>query len=266
MVIQDHLHRDVTIPGIPGKVISLVPSQTELLTYLKLEDSIAGITKFCVHPPHLKKDKKIVGGTKNVKIDKIKYLEPDLILCNKEENTEEIVLELEKIAPVHVSNILNLKDAFRLISEYGEIFQKNSEAESLVEKLGEEKQDLKQHLKTSGLRVAYVIWQNPWMVAGKNTFINDLLELNGWVNVVEDQVSRYPQMKINELKSLQPDIILLSSEPYPFLEKHVEELQESFKNAKVLWANGEYFSWYGSRLLLAFKYFKEFQMKLSISL
>ncbi len=266
MVVKDHLLRDVNISGVPKRVVSLVPSQTELLSYLGLEETIVGVTKFCVHPSHLRKSKTVVGGTKKVRFEKIKLLEPDLILCNKEENTKEMVAELEKIAPVHISDIVSLNDAFRLITDYGIIFQKVSEAENLLSILEKERHGLKDGIKTKGLKVAYLIWRKPWMVAGKNTFINHLLELNGWANVIEDQQSRYPQIEIQDLKFLNPDIIFLSSEPYPFKEKHIGELRENFINARVILVDGEFFSWYGSRLIPAFSYFRELQIKLSISL
>ncbi len=121
--MKDQLGREVILEGVPKRIISLVPSQTELLCYLGLEASIVGITKFCVHPENLRKEKKIVGGTKNVHFDRIRDLSPDIILCNKEENTLEMVLELEKIAPVHISNVISLEDTYQLISQYGEIFQ-----------------------------------------------------------------------------------------------------------------------------------------------
>lgn len=266
MIIRDHLQRELEITGIPQRIISLVPSQTELLCELGLEENIVGITKFCVHPPHLRKTKRIVGGTKQVHFDRIINLRPDIILCNKEENTEEMVKELEKIAPVHVSEILNFKDALDIIEDYGRIFGKEFEAARLLKELEEEREIFIKEQQAKKLKVAYFIWREPWMLAGRDTFINTLLELNGWENVIAEEYSRYPEIDLKDLELLQPDLILLSSEPFPFKEKHKKEILQHYKKGKIELADGEYFSWYGSRLLPAFRYFREFQMKLSSSL
>jgi ABC-type Fe3+-hydroxamate transport system substrate-binding protein len=261
-MFRDQLERELNIKDVPKRIISLVPSQTELLVSLGLEESIVGITKFCVHPEHLRKSKTIVGGTKKVHFDKIRALNPDIILCNKEENTLEMVLELEKIAPVHVSEIIEFEDALILIEMYGEIFNRSQEANQLKLKLRRKKQEFKNEIPVIPCRVAYFIWREPWMVAGGNTFINSLLKLNGWENVFENSESRYPEIKLEELKRLKPDLILLSSEPYPFKEKHVEEIQQICK-VRVELVDGEYFSWYGSRIIPAFDYFKNFKKFLS---
>lgn len=265
MEIKDQLGRELIVKNTPHRIVSLVPSQTELLCDLGLEEKIAGVTKFCVHPVYIRKTKRVVGGTKQVHFNKIKELNPDIILCNKEENTEEMVLELEKIAPVHVSEIFALNDALELTLAYGKLFNKISQADFLVRKIKNEKEKFENEF-TAGkkkIKVAYFIWREPWMLAGRNTFINTLLELNGLENVIFDPYSRYPEIDPRELKSLQPDIIMLSSEPFPFKEKHKKEILEHFKNCRVELVDGEFFSWYGSRLIPAFEYFRKFQMKLS---
>lgn len=266
MIIKDHLHRELVIDKIPRRIVSLVPSQTELLCDLGLEDKIVGITKFCVHPVHLRKTKTIVGGTKKVHYDRIKALDPDIILCNKEENTLEMVQELEKIAPVHVSDIINYKDALQIIEDYGGIFDRKLPATELLKDLKGAKENFEREIGKIRLKVAYFIWREPWMLAGRDTFINTLLELNNWENVVVGQSSRYPEIDLKDLGELQPDLILLSSEPFPFKEKHKKEILGQYKNAGVELVDGEFFSWYGSRLLPAFKYFREFQKHLSSSL
>lgn len=264
-MIKDQLQRELNIKGVPKRIISLVPSQTELLVALGLEENIVGITKFCVHPEYLRKSKTVVGGTKKVHFDKIRDLNSDIILCNKEENTEEMVLELEKIAPVHVSEIINFEDVLNLIEMYGMLFDRSEEANQLNLKLQKEKREFEKEIPVIPGKVAYFIWRAPWMVAGGDTFINSLLKLNGWENVFENKKSRYPEIDLEELKDLKPDLILLSSEPYPFKENHIEELRQ-FCNVRIELVDGEYFSWYGSRLLPAFDYFKKFQKLLLESL
>ncbi|AZJ33719.1 MULTISPECIES: ABC transporter substrate-binding protein [Tenacibaculum] len=239
------------------RIISLVPSQTELLVDLGLEDNILGITKFCVHPTHLTKTKTIVGGTKNIKIDKIKELQPDIILCNREENTKEIVEACQQVAFTHVSDIFTLTDSIELISLYGSFFEKQIEAKKITNKLESKIIDFKKFIKNKKSRkVAYFIWRNPWMVAASNTFINHLLELNKFENVYANE-KRYPEVDIKNINKKKPELILLSSEPFPFKEKHILEIIEHTNNLTPILVDGEYFSWYGSRLLKAFDYFKE---------
>lgn len=254
----DQINRTVTLNTPPKRIISLVPSQTELLVDLGLEDFIVGITKFCIHPKHLKKSKTIIGGTKNIKIDIIKELKPDIILCNKEENTKEIVQECEKIAPTHVSDIFSLEDSKELIKQYGTIFNKKNEALSLLDKLNFEIWSFSNFIKDKDYKkVAYFIWRKPWMVSGNNNFINHLLTLNKFSNIYVNK-DRYPEVDITKIQEEgNPDLILLSSEPYPFKEQHAFEIQEHIQHAKILFVDGEMFSWYGSRLLKAFDYFKQ---------
>src|SRR5690606_15229799 len=130
--MKDQLHRPLLLEKTPKRIISLVPSQTELLVDLGLESSIVGVTKFCVHPIHIKEEKVIVGGTKQVHFDKIRDLKPDIILCNKEENTKEMILELEKIATVHISDIYTIDDTLELIELYGDLFLKKDAAITMI--------------------------------------------------------------------------------------------------------------------------------------
>lgn len=256
--MKDQLNRDIQIVETPKRIVSLVPSQTELLFDLGLETSIVGITKFCVHPNHFLKAKTIVGGTKQIKLEKIKALQPDIILCNKEENTKDIVKACEKITIVHVSDITTIQDCIDMIQDYGEIFDRIREASLISKVIQENLSDFEVFINDKPiLNVTYFIWKNPWLVAGKNTFINYLLELNKFKNVYKD-LGRYPEinMKLNE----SIDLVLLSSEPFPFKEKHIEELQKYYTNAHIQLVDGEMFSWYGSRLTHAFNYFKTLRL------
>ncbi|TDN87247.1 ABC-type Fe3+-hydroxamate transport system substrate-binding protein [Salegentibacter sp. 24] len=257
MELRDQLHREIHLPDVPKRIISLVPSQTELLIDLGLEESLVGITKFCVHPEELRKSKKIVGGTKQVKLERIKSLKPDIILCNKEENTREMVMQLEDIAPVHVSNIVKLADAFELMDQYGKLFQKQALTQTMVNSIKIKMNSLEKQLSGRPVKkVAYLIWKKPLMVAGKDTFIDELLKLNRLENVFNE--ARYPQTSLKDLKANKPDIILLSSEPFPFQEKHKAYFSEL--NTQVKLVDGEYFSWYGSRLIKAMDYFKSLSL------
>lgn len=254
MQTKDQLGREVDFPEDPKRIVSLVPSQTELLVDLGLTDKLVGVTKFCVHPEDIRKEKTVVGGTKQVHYDKIAALQPDIIIANKEENTEEMVTELEKIAPVWVSDIYTVEDSLDFIEAMGELFHKKTASRDLIEAITNSRSDFLSTIQDrKPLQVAYLIWKKPYMVCGRWTFINALLEENRFENIIKDPRSRYPEVDQEELKTA--DLILLSSEPYPFKEADRQQLEIQL-NKSVMLVDGEYFSWYGSRLAKAYDYFK----------
>lgn len=254
MEFIDQLNRVVKLSKTPTRIVSLVPSQTELLVDLGLRDNIVGVTKFCVHPNKLRKEKTIVGGTKNVHFEKVKALNPDIVICNKEENTEEIVIELEKIAPVWVSDISNISECIEMINRLGEVFEVSQSALLISSKILSELKVFRAFSEKLPIKkVVYLIWKDPYMAAGRDTFINELLKLNRFENLFTDENSRYPEVREELLR--QAETILLSTEPFPFKQKHVSEFQKEFK-AEVKLVDGEFFSWYGSRMTKAFEYFK----------
>ncbi len=255
----DQLNRKIELTTSPKRIISLVPSQTELLFDLGLRDEVVGITKFCIHPNEWYKTKTRVGGTKKINFDIIKQLQPDLIIGNKEENEQTFIQELMQRYTVWMSDIYNLKDAYDMITRIGSLVGKQQEAinlkltiESKFNALNFERSALKPQAK-----VAYFIWNKPYMVAGNNTFINEMLAICGFANVFVNKEGRYPEISNEELKAAGPDVILLSSEPFPFAEKHIQQFKDICPNAKILIVDGEMFSWYGSRLLKAPEYFLE---------
>lgn len=254
MEFIDQLNRVVKLSKTPTRIVSLVPSQTELLVDLGLRDNIVGVTKFCVHPNKLRKEKTIVGGTKNVHFEKVKALNPDIVICNKEENTEEIVIELEKIAPVWVSDISNISECIEMINRLGEVFEVSQSALEISSKILSELKVFRAFSEKLPIKkVVYLIWKDPYMAAGRDTFINELLKLNRFENLFTHENSRYPEVREELLR--QAETILLSTEPFPFKQKHVSEFQKEFK-AEVKLVDGEFFSWYGSRMTKAFEYFK----------
>ncbi len=253
----DQLNRKLQLKEIPKRIVSLVPSQTELLVDLGLRPYIFGVTKFCVHPPELRKEKKVVGGTKKVHYDRIAALNPDIIFCNKEENTEEMVMELEKIAPVHVSDVKTIDDSLELIRQYGEILGVEERASEIAENIRVLRKDFQEFIaEVPQRKVAYFIWKDPWMVAGKDTFIDHLLELNHFKNAFSEENSRYPEISIQELGENDVELVLLSSEPFPFKEADKKAFEAEVRKDCVHLVDGEFFSWYGSRLAAAFTYFK----------
>ncbi len=237
----------------PNRIISLVPSQTELLYDLGLEKEVIGITKFCIHPNEWFRTKTRIGGTKNINVTKIQALQPTLIIANKEENVQEQVEAIAKFCPVIVTNISTLIDALSMIELLGSITQTQSKAQILMQSIQQNFEQVQPVQKS----VAYLIWKEPYMTVGGDTFISNILQECGLNNVFSNQ-HRYPITTIEELQMLQPNYVFLSSEPYPFKEKHVQHLQEQLPNSTILMVDGEMFSWYGSRLEKFTNYFMQF--------
>ncbi|MFN4298734.1 MAG: helical backbone metal receptor [Thermaurantimonas sp.] len=231
------------------RVVSLVPSLTELLYHLSV--NVVGITKFCIHPAEWYRTKPRVGGTKNPDIQRIKELSPDLIIANKEENRKEDVEQLSKLSRVLVTDITNIKDALTVIRLIGKECNAAHAANCLVHSIAELWKPLQG--SADGIRVLYLIWRKPYMVAGTDTYIHSVLQYLGFTNVVQE--SRYPQLEAQAIRDLQPDVVFLSSEPYPFREKHLSELIEIAPSANVRLVDGEAFSWYGYRMIPAAEYF-----------
>jgi ABC-type Fe3+-hydroxamate transport system substrate-binding protein len=251
MGVSDQLNRTLHFSNPPKRIVSLVPSQTELLVDLGLRDQLVGVTKFCVHPTSLRKETSVVGGTKEIHLEKIKALCPDIIICNKEENTKEIVEACSSIAPVWVSDIYTIEDSLEMITMLGEIFNVSEKASEIVTSISSEKKKFLEFVQNKPVKkVAYLIWNNPYMAAGTNTFIHTLLQLNRFENIISEP--RYPEISMDLLK--KADLILLSSEPFPFKDSHAKVLQEALQKPVIV-VDGEYFSWYGSRLRKAFAYF-----------
>ncbi len=250
-VFIDQLGREVNIPKSPKRIVSLVPSLTELLADLGLEEEVVGLTKFCVHPHGWKNEKTVVGGTKDFKIDRIRYLNPDLVIANKEENTRERIEEIATFCPVWVSDVPTVESAVDMILALGQVIEASEKAQSLAKQLTQGFVKLTSNKQHS---VLYLIWQKPFMAAGKDTFIHDMLKRVGLTNVVDS--ARYPELTIEQIKELNPELILLSSEPFPFKEKHRLELERQLKTQVEL-VDGEMLSWYGSRMLKAIDYMKK---------
>lgn len=244
--------RTVSIPFPARRIVSLVPSQTELLVDLGVEDRLVGVTKFCIHPAGMKERVGQIGGTKAVKIDKVLALKPDLVIGNKEENLQSDIETLEQDVPVWMSDIHDLETALDMIREVGKLVEKDEKSLEVIDSIQQNFKRLEQVEKSNKLiSVLYLIWRKPYMAAGKGTFIDDCLTRCGWTNCVSE--TRYPEI---DPTILDPDLILLSSEPYPFKQQHIKELKAVFPKAKIQLVDGEYFSWYGTRMLGAPDYFR----------
>lgn len=259
MLFTDQMDRTIRLKSPPERIVSLVPSQTELLFELGLNNRVVGITKFCVHPKEWFINKTRVGGTKNVHFEKIAALKPDLIIANKEENTEAEIKKLMDLYPVWVSDIQTLSDALNMISDLGEITETSNKAATIIQKIRWNFQSLP---TPSIKRAAYFIWQKPMMSVNHSRFINDMMQRCGLENVFALEDSDYPKINEEQLRGAKPDLILLSSEPFPFQEEHKAYFQSICPKAHIILVDGEFFSWYGSRLLLTTDYFKELAKEL----
>jgi ABC-type Fe3+-hydroxamate transport system substrate-binding protein len=252
----DQLNRKVEIKEFPKRIISLVPSQTELLFDLGVGENVVGVTKYCIHPKEKIKKIAKIGGTKDFDIDKIIALKPDLIIANKEENYKEGIEQLEQKFPVWISDINDLNSSLEMILEVGKLVGKQTESKNLVDKLNQDFEELGS-INSETYKVLYFIWKDPFMIAGKDTFIHDILEKTSLEN--SNIENRYPILDEKKIKELNPQIVLLSSEPYPFKEKHIREFAQILPHAYIRIVDGELFSWYGSRLKYTVSYLKDLQ-------
>lgn len=260
-VFTDQLNRSVSLPAPPRRIISLVPSQTELLYSLGLEAEVVGITKFCVHPGSWFRSKRRVGGTKTVDPDIVESLGPDLIIANKEENVQEQVEALAARYPVWLSDVNTLQDALNMIRAVGDLTDRQQAASRIVAAIAKDFEGFTGLLHP--LRTAYLIWREPYMTVGHDTFIHDMLNRCGLLNVFGDQ-ARYPAVTIRQLQEARCQLLLLSSEPYPFRDRHIAELQEHLPDTRIMLVAGEPFSWYGSRLLQAPAYFQSLLQQIQV--
>ena len=247
------------MPELPYKrIISLVPSLTELLFDLGLKEQVIGRTRFCIHPENEIDETAIIGGTKNPNLEKIVELKPDFILANKEENRQEDIEVLQKYADVRVTEINTIQDALLEISSLGELLGVKNKAQELVQKITALLND---RPSVSPISVGYFIWKYPWMTIGSDTYIHDVLHKYG-LNNVFGLHKRYPKTTLEEVAGHKPQLILLSSEPYPFKEKHIDEIQAACPDAQIERVDGEWFSWYGSRMISAFRHLNEWRASL----
>lgn len=244
MKVIDQIGETVHISN-PQRIISLVPSITELLFDLGLEERLIGRTKFCIHPSNSINDVIIIGGTKNVNIEKVIQLRPDLIIANKEENVKEQVESFQAQCPVWISDVTNFSSSMNMIEQLGKIFDRKDEAQSIVNR---SLQFITSKKNKTLQKAIYLIWKDPFMTIGGDTYIHDMMHHLGFENVFGNK-KRYPVINLSTMKSLQPDVVLLSSEPYPFKAIHVNEIQKYLPHSEVRLADGELFSWYGSRLI-----------------
>ncbi|MFT5724599.1 MAG: ABC-type Fe3+-hydroxamate transport system substrate-binding protein [Bacteroidia bacterium] len=241
----DQMNHTLAFNTTPKRIISLVPSQTELLYYLGVTPIAQ--TVFCIHPKDQFQSANKIGGTKKLQLDKIRALQPDLIIGNKEENVVDQINVLRNEFPVWMSDVNTLDDAYKMIQSVGDIIDESHQSEILNTKIEQAFNRLFAP-KSTKPKVLYLIWQDPFFGIGANTFIHEIMETAGFNNVLQNQ-ERYPELTVQDIHDLDPEYIFLSSEPFPFKQSHCDTLSLLFTKSKIMLVDGELFSWYGNRLL-----------------
>ena len=257
--LKDQMQRKVSLHIPALRIVSLVPSQTELLFAIGAGDSVVGITKFCTEPPEEVAAIAKVGGTKKFDFEAIAALKPDLIIGNKEENYLEGIEQLAQDYPVWISDIVTLDESLDMIRQLGLLSGQASAADAMASEIAASFVELAGKMPPP-VKVAYFIWQKPYMVAGGGTFIDEMLKLGGMANVFAG-LDRYPEVDMDSLNASDAEVILLSSEPYPFREKHLAAFQQCLPDRKIILVDAMPFSWYGSQLLRTAAYLRQLRMQ-----
>jgi ABC-type Fe3+-hydroxamate transport system substrate-binding protein len=265
-------------PAQPNsRIVSLVPSLTELLIDLGLATQLVGRTGFCIHPHVAVQAIPKVGGTKDVNLAKVRALSPTHVLVNVDENTLPTVQALRKFVPhVVVTHPLAPPDNLVLYRLLGGLFGAQERAAQLAAAF-QKQMDVLRTQSFAPQRVLYIIWQDPWMTVARDTYISQTLALVNW-HTWPDAVggsgiaqpdcapcnssgsARYPTFKWTDALLREVDLILLSSEPYRFTEEHADALEKQ-TGKPVLLIDGEMTSWYGSRAIAGLRYLGEFAVR-----
>ncbi len=245
----DATGRSLALDDPPERIVSLVPSLTEALFAFGLEEDVAGVTRFCVEPAEAKSKPK-VGGTKNVDVQAVQALEPDLVLANVEENTREDVDEMIAAGlPVFVTYPRTVAAAIAELRQLAEMTLASEEAAPILD--GAARQ-LRRAENANGfrkpLRVFCPIWRSPWMTIGPDTYMHDFLRVCGLENVYGKAAERYPTVELADVASLRPEVVLLPDEPYPFARKHMGEVIAKLGDVRIYLVDGKSLCWYGPRI------------------
>jgi ABC-type Fe3+-hydroxamate transport system substrate-binding protein len=246
-VVTDDRGVQVVLDAPPRRIVSLVPSTTDTLFALGLGDAVVGVTRFCVHPADRVRGLPRVGGTKDVDAARVAELEPDLILGNCEENTREIFTALQGVAPLYAALPRTVDDAAADLHRLAAITGAQG-APAWLDRLAA----VRDRLRAIGARgrVAWLVWNDPLMTISADTFLSSALREAGYTPVFDDRQARYPIITSADLRAAKPDLVLLSSEPYPFQPRHADALARAtgLPRDRFRWASGE-LSWHGTRMV-----------------
>ncbi|HEX2835386.1 MAG TPA: helical backbone metal receptor [Thermoanaerobaculia bacterium] len=246
-MLHDVLGQPFTFDHAPSRVVSLVPSLTETLFDLGAGESVIAITDFCIFPPALALPR--VGGTKNPRIDEIRALAPDLVHMNLEENLRRHGEAIARFAPLFVSEPKRVEDVITLLEQLGVLHDREARAAELANELRDELASMPRRAFT----FACPIWKNPWMWCGGDTYVSHLVEAAGGVNVLRDR-ERYPQLALDDVLALRPDVIFLPDEPYLFTADDAHAIE----GTRVIGPfPGHLFTWHGTRTLRGLRFLRE---------
>lgn len=248
------------MPEPPFRIASLVPSLTELLFALDLGDSLVARTGFCIHPRDQVRRVPKVGGTKDVDVDALLATRPTHIVVNIDENRKDAIDGLRaRIPTIVVTHPLVPDDNVALYQEFGRLFDREREAALLVADYASARGELAGAVRDAGLRsVLYLVWKNPWMTVSRSTYISSLLATANLATLPANSTSRYPALAADDTVWHEADVILLSSEPYTFRQKHADDLSRRLPASRpVLLVDGEMLSWYGNRAIAGLRYLKQ---------
>ncbi len=251
ITLVDQLGQELEAPNKPN-IISLVPSISKLVLDLEVKNQLIGITRFCDQPEGQRIE--VIGGTKNPNLEKIKALKPDVILANKEENNKSDIDYLRALSSCYVSDIKTLEDNYQMISDIGRLLNRSEKAKRINYEIRNGFNLINIHNRK---KVCYLIWKNPLMTVGGDTFINHILERSGYDNIFNSS-TRYPVVSFEMIKNRAPELVFLSSEPFPFNKKHLTEFNTQLPDSKIMLVDGRAFSWYGSHMVEAVKYIHDF--------
>lgn len=249
------------------RIVSLVPSITELLFSLGLQEHLVGRTGFCVHPKGQVRRVSKVGGTKTVDVPKVKKLGATHLIVNVDENPRPVVEEIAQFVPnVIVTHPIEPEDNIRLYRLLGGIFGRESKAEELATAFIRELANTRDAAREfEREKVLYLIWKSPWMTVSRATYISRMLDLVGWDTVPEPAHSRYPSVELSPQIMRGVDVVLLSTEPYSFVDRHIDEIRAELPpgaNPQIALIDGGMTSWYGSRAIDGLRYLRELRRAL----
>ncbi len=239
--------------GASCRIVSLVPSITELLFDLGLEEAVVGRTAFCVHPKGRVKAVRSVGGTKQVNMDKLQRLSPTHAIVNVDETPRQLAEEVARLGcEVVVTHPIDVRDNLALFRLMGRLFDRESRAEDLCARFEAAYRDVEEVARSlAERRVLYLIWKDPWMTVSSETYISRMLALVKWRTTPAPGTARYPEVELTDGLLSEVDLVLFSSEPFPFKDHHLEAFRAAFPPhaAKAVPIDAEMVSWYGSRAI-----------------
>ena len=262
MITNNPTGNKIALPTTINRIVSLVPSISELLYDLNCEDKIVGVTSLCLIPKYFQLEKEIIGSVQEISIKKIIDLKPDVVFASKDENSEEEIEELSKFVNVYITDVKDVSEAINMITNIGSFLNKRNDATKVVMKIDNQLEDLALITKDLQYRsAAYFIWNDPWVAAGKETFINSILKLIKVDNVFENLKERYPAVTAANIHIGNPDIIILPTEPHNFTDEDAIRIGQNTHDAATFFVDGRAFSWYGSRLIKSLDYLKLLAIK-----